>query len=346
MCRDQLAIDRLEGNWNGQARAPRDRHVVVRAGPFDPDALDRIDRLAQTGRIRQLDRPTPNDHLVRNDITASCPRSGRRSAPNPTSELNSRLLPTLGRPAITTSSRCREPQPDFGASQQRFGFRQASLRRARKSLSELCRARCAGRLVPGPAESQRSLPSGHASGRRVRHERSHRLRAVGRLRRIGDRCPGSMQGFDHQVDGRGPTMALDLDGRRVRAEHDGDHFVAKAVADPAEPQVSARGRRRVAHRDGAGRRHRQSRRHRGPQTCSTAMAPRPDESQAAHERPDRMRVAAASVALDVRRRRRLPSWCRIPGIAGGLRSRSEAVTPAFALIVLLIVLALGARLVT
>ena len=57
--RDQFAVDRLKRHGPIEDRDDRSACSLFAPRPFDPDALDRVKRLAQTGGIRQLDGPAP-----------------------------------------------------------------------------------------------------------------------------------------------------------------------------------------------------------------------------------------------------------------------------------------------
>ena len=87
--------------------------------------------------------------------------------------------------------------------------------------------------------------------------------------------PAASGGLRDQVDGRGPPVALNLDGRRIAAEHNDDDLVAESRGRSGPAATVRAGSRPVAHRGGVGKRRRRSRGHSGPQTRSTAMAPRP-----------------------------------------------------------------------
>ena len=237
---------------------------------------------------------------------------------NPTSALNNRLFPTLGRPAITTFHPASSRSPTPARADQRFET-PPGRDRARRQIDWPSRMSSPRRapvcLIQQDLGGQDRRGAGKVGERITANGSSAEcVRRAGSSSALWLRRPA--RASTTRATAAAPPWHWISTAGGSRVEHNGDHFVAQSVADPAQPQVV---------RDGPGpaRTPRWGRKTAsttsialGPQTRTTAMAPRPRAVRRLTNAPPRCACASPRRTQPVvdSRRCSLPSRLSIPGV--------------------------------
>ena len=246
--------------------------------PLDAQVLDRVVRRRRPA-VSASSTGQPPSAVWKATTSRVVPGSAVDDRAAKTAEcVEQAALPHVGTPGDDHLPSGKQPQPERPRSMSASRPARAAAGVRLDQIGQPQRSPPARRLGPGRARSRPSAPSGlgkvvECLRGRARRPEGNRTPEAPIFRRACRRRLARAS-FQHQLHRRCTTVTLNLDGRNVGFEHDGDHFVSQPGAHAAQPQppgkLSSSGIAPFGRKPAPA-----ASMHPCPQTRTTAMAPRP-----------------------------------------------------------------------